>query len=206
MRLTSSWPGRPSWASTSPAGKTLAVLAVLLGLFAVLLVGQASASLPRRQLVEVAGPTAPYVDAAGCPTGASCRAGTSAPPALLTAIGRAFPGSVVTFTAGVADSSSGQPYRVSLLVQVADGVTVRLDAQRLPGQPANDPARDDALADRSRTDLSGNSVLISHTLQVRAAGRPGCSLNLLLYALTGGDRYDAALRRLAQDPEAQLTP
>lgn len=201
MRLTA---GGASWPATPRAGRSLLGLAGALILVAVLVLVQALRLSPAHRVRAVVGPAAFSVDAAGCPVGAGCLAGDSAPPAMLAAIARAYPASTVDSVSGVYDRRTGKPFRVVVTVQLGAQATLLLTAQRLPGGPANDPDSSDGWF-RSHTDLSGNLVVDSRTIRLITGGQPGCSLSLTVTA-PGPGGYDDALIRLAHDRDAQLMP
>lgn len=199
--------GRPGWAATTTAGRALLVAAAVLAVLAVLVLVQ-SVRLPRQHRVrQLPGPVTAAVDAAGCPVGARCRIGSTAPPAMLAALQEAFPQARVTSALAVYDAADGRPFRVTVTADIESAGVLTLLAQRLPGAPANDPEFV-GVSDRTHTDLSGNQVVQSRLVRVLAPGRPGYSLSLLLsYPGPGpGVGYDDAALRLARNRDAQLSP
>jgi hypothetical protein len=185
--------------------RVLLVLAAALLLVAVLLTVQGLRRHPQHQIRLVAGPPAAAVDPAGCPIGARCRAGATAPPAMLGAILRVFPNSQVAGVTGVSDAATGRPFRVVVRVQLDPSATLILTAQRLPGGPSNDPAIAESSV-RSHTDLSGNLLIDSTEQRLISAGKPGCSVSIEVTAPPDYRFLDPLTQRLSADPAVQLTP
>src|SRR6185312_14900133 len=132
-------PLAPSRPSSGRLGRALLALAAALVLVAVLLTVQGLRRHPQHRVRLLAGPPAAAVDPTGCPIGARCRAGATAPPAMLAAIARVFPNSRLAGVTGVSETGTGRPFRVVVRVQLDPSATLTLTAQRLPGGPSNDP-------------------------------------------------------------------
>jgi hypothetical protein len=198
-------PARPSWTATSRPGRALLALTAVLTLLAVLLVAQGLRRQPQHRLLLVAAPAAPTVDPAGCPIGARCRAGATAPPAMLAALQRAFPDSRPRVLTGVSDASTGRPFRVVVDLQLSHATDLTLIAQRLPGEPANDPDRIEYLT-YAHDDLGGNQIVDHTTQRLVVGGRPGCSISIELNSPGQDDRFTATVAVMAHDPALQLTP
>jgi hypothetical protein len=189
----------------SRLGRALLGLAAALALVAVLLTVQGLRRHPQHRVSLVAGPPAVAVDPAGCPIGAGCRAGATAPPAMLAAIFRVFPNGVLAGVTGVSEAATGRPFRVVVRVLLDPSATLTLTAQRLPGGPSNDPAIAESSI-RSHTDLSGNLLIDSTEQRLISAGRPGCSVSIEVTAPPDYRFLDPLAQRLSADPAVQLTP
>lgn len=196
---------RPSWTATSRPGRVLLAAAALLALVAGLLVVQGLRRQPEHRVRLVAGPPAVAVDPTGCPIGARCRAGATAPPAMLAAIARVFPASRLAGVTGVSEAATGRPFRVVVWVQLDSWATLTLTAQRLPGGPSNDPDTAESTI-RSHTDLSGNMIVDSTQQRLIVGGRPGCTVSIEVDAPPNYRFLDEPTQRLSDDPAVQLTP
>jgi hypothetical protein len=186
-------------------GRALLGLAAVLLLVAVVLTVQGLRRHPQHLTQLVAGPPAAAVDPAGCPIGARCRAGATAPPTMLAAISRVFPNSRLAGVTGVSDAATGRPFRVVVRVLLDPHATLTLTTQRLPGGPSNDPAIAESNV-RSHTDLSGNLVIDSTQQRLISGGGPGCSVSIEVDAPPDYRFLDDPVQRLSADPAVQLTP
>jgi hypothetical protein len=182
---------RPSWTASSRPARLLLALAAVLALVTVLLPVQGLRRQPEHRVRLVAAPAVPAVD--------------PAPPAMLAALRRTFPGSRLTTVTGVSEAATGRPLRLTILVQLDPATTLVLTAQRLPGVSANDPDSTDG-AGHGHQDLSGNTVVDDTTMQLVVGGRPGCSVSLVLHSPGENSRFTDPTVQLARDPAVQLTP